>query len=218
VQQAFQDERAHVTARAYGRLACAPSFKAVGFLGFAPLTAQRGVAAATRRSRRPPHLAPPLDKPTSRRLSRRVHHLIGFFPRRLLTLLACFLAVHFGVASDKPEKPAATTNSVAGKWAYTLDVSLDTSIDFTAELKQEGERVTGFITVQELKTAIEKGQFKDGQLTFEIPREYGGVKFTSRYTGKLTGDTLTGKIVSGAAPVERTYEWSAKREKASAKR
>lgn len=121
------------------------------------------------------------------------------------------------LSADKQEKAASTTNTVTGKWTYTLEVSLDTSLDFTAEFKQDGENVTGFVTVQELKTAIEKGKFKDGQFTFEIPREYGGVKFMSRYAGKLTGDTLKGKIVSGTAPVERTYEWSAKREKASAK-
>ncbi len=120
-------------------------------------------------------------------------------------------------AADKPDKPAAATLSVTGKWAYTLDVSLDTSVDFIAEFKQDGENVTGSVTVQELKTAIEKGKFKDGQITFDIPREYGGVKFTSRYTGKLAGDKLTGKIVSGTAPVERTYEWSAKRAKSDAK-
>jgi anti-sigma28 factor (negative regulator of flagellin synthesis) len=136
----------------------------------------------------------------------------------LMCALASFLIVGLASAADKPEKAGtATTNSVTGKWSYTLDVSLDTSLDFTAEFKQEGENVTGFVLVQELKTAIEKGKFKDGQLTFEIPREYGGVKFTSRYAGKLTGDKLVGKIVSGTAPVERTYEWSAKREKAPAK-
>lgn len=119
-----------------------------------------------------------------------------------------------GFAADPPVKSAAVaTNSVTGKWAYTLDVSLDTSLDFIAEFKQDGENVTGSVTVQELKTAIEKGKLKDGQLSFEIPREYGGVKFMSRYSGKLTGDTIKGKIVSGTAPLERTYEWSAKREK-----
>ena len=130
-----------------------------------------------------------------------------------------FSLVLFGpmFAADKPGQPVTPTNTVTGKWTYTLDVSLDTSLDFTAEFKQDGENVTGSVTVQELKTAIEKGKFKDGQLTFEIPREYGGVKFMSRYAGKLTGDTLKGKIVSGTAPLERAYEWSAKREKASAK-
>lgn len=147
-----------------------------------------------------------------------MHHLTRFLPRLLLTLLACLLAAHSSVAADKPAKASnATTNTVTGKWSYTLDVSLDTSLDFTAEFKQDGESVTGFVLVQELKTAIEKGKCKDGQLTFEIPREYGGVKFMSRYAGKLAGDKLTGKIVSGVAPVERTYEWSAKREKAAAK-
>lgn len=120
-------------------------------------------------------------------------------------------------AADKPDKPAAATQSVTGKWTYTLEVSLDTSVDFIAVFKQDGENVTGSVTVQEMKTAIEKGKFKDGQLTFEIPREYGGVKFMSRYAGKLAADKLTGKIVSGTAPVERTYEWSAKRAKPDAK-
>ena len=45
-----------------------------------------------------------------------------------------------GFSADKPEKPAAaTTHSVTGKWTYTLDVSLDTSVDFTAEFKQVTE-------------------------------------------------------------------------------
>lgn len=136
----------------------------------------------------------------------------------LLCVLAGLVFTRPTFAADKPEKAAvANTNSVSGKWTYSIEASLDTTLDFTAELKQEGERVTGFVLVQELKTAIEKGQFKDGQLTFEIPREYGGVKFTSRYSGKLTGDKLTGKIVADTTPLERTYEWSAKREKPAAK-
>lgn len=146
-----------------------------------------------------------------------MHHLTRLTPRLLRALFIGTLCIHSGFAADKQEKSAAATNTVAGKWTYTLEVSVDTSLDFTAEFKQDGENVTGFVTVRELKTAIEKGKFKDGQLTFEIPREYGGVKFMSRYAGKLTGDTLKGKIVSGTAPVERTYEWSAKRVKQDAK-
>ena len=122
------------------------------------------------------------------------------------------------LAAEPADKAAGTTNTVTGKWTYTLEVSLDTSLDFTAEFKQDGEHVTGFVTVQELKTAIEKGRFKDGQFTFEIPREYGGVKFMSRYAGKLTGDKIVGKIVSGTAPLERNYEWEAKRVKTGANR
>ncbi|MBI5799241.1 MAG: hypothetical protein HZA92_00735 [Verrucomicrobia bacterium] len=119
---------------------------------------------------------------------------------------------------EKLEKPAAAaTQSVTGKWTYTLEVSFDTSLDFTAELKQDGESVTGSVTVQEVRTAIEKGRFKEGQLTFEIPREYGGTKFMSRYQGRLAGDTLKGKILSGTAPLERSYEWNAKRAKPAAK-
>lgn len=145
-----------------------------------------------------------------------MHHLTRLAPRLLFALFASALCLHSGFAADKGG-PSTATNTVTGKWTYTLEVSLDTALDFTAVFKQDGENVTGFVTVQDMKTAIEKGKLKDGQLTFEIPREYGGVKFMSRYAGKLTGDTLKGKIVSGTAPVERTYEWSAKRVKPDAK-
>ena len=140
-----------------------------------------------------------------------MHHLNRVVPRLLCLLLVSLASVGTSLGAE----PATQPVTVAGKWTYTLELSLDTALDFTADLKQDGETVTGFVLVQELKTAIEKGKFKDGQLTFEIPREYGGVKFMSRYTGKLTGDTLTGKNVSGTAPVERTYEWNAKRAKAA---
>jgi len=111
----------------------------------------------------------------------------------------------------------ATNAVVTGTWTYTLEVSLDTSVDFVAELKQDGERVTGTVTARDVMATIEKGQFKGGQLTFEIPREYGGVKFTSRYQGQLTGDRIKGRIVTGTGPLERTYEWSAQRARPAAK-
>jgi len=63
-----------------------------------------------------------LDKPPPRRLSRRVHHLISCLPPQLLALVVCLLVAHLGVAADKPEKSAATTNAVTGKWIYTLEV------------------------------------------------------------------------------------------------
>lgn len=127
----------------------------------------------------------------------------------------CLVLLGPVVAAEKPEPSTAATNTVTGRWTYSLDVSIDTSLDFTAEFKQDGGTVTGTVTVQELKTAIEKGRFKDGRLTFEIPREYAGVKFTSRYSGRLAGDTLKGKILSGTAPLERTYEWNARRVKSA---
>ncbi|MSU28149.1 MAG: hypothetical protein EXS27_09590, partial [Pedosphaera sp.] len=64
---------------------------------------------------------------------------------RLLALwLACgsfsLVLVSPVFGADKPEKPAtAASLSLTGKWTYTLEASLDTSVDFTAEFKQDGE-------------------------------------------------------------------------------
>lgn len=156
----------------------------------------------------------PLDKPLPRRFSRRVQSTRCLV--RPASRWLCLLVL--GVFSVLAQAAAPATNAVvAGTWTYTLEVSLDTSVDFVAELKQDGERVTGTVTAREVMATVEKGQFKNGQLTFEIPREYGGVKFTSRYQGQLAGDRLKGKIVTGTGPLERTYEWSAQRAKPAAK-
>lgn len=141
-------------------------------------------------------------------------------PTRFLRRPACrwFWLLVLTVLPVLAQAAAPATNAVVtGTWTYTLDVSLDTSVDFVAQLKQDGERVTGTVTARDVMATIEKGQFKNGQLTFEIPREYGGVKFTSRYQGQLTGDRLKGKIFTGTGPLERTYEWSAQRAKPAAK-
>lgn len=156
----------------------------------------------------------PLDKALPRRFSRRVQST-RFLVRPASRWLCLLVLV---IASVLAQAAAPATNAiVTGTWNYTLDVSLDTSVDFVAQLKQDGERVTGTVTARDVMATIEKGQFKSGQLTFEIPREYGGVKFTSRYQGQLTGDRLKGKIVTGTGPLERTYEWSAQRVQPAAK-
>ena len=66
------------------------------------------------------------------------------------------------------------------------------------------------------ETAIEDGKYKDGEVSFQVTRERQGNKFTIKYTGKVSGDTIKGKIETtrdgNAAGQPR--DWEAKREKA----
>jgi len=53
--------------------------------------------------------------------------------------------------------------------------------------------------------------YKDGEISFSITRDVNGVKRTSKYSGKLSADTITGKIESEREGQKITTEWVAKK-------
>ena len=62
-----------------------------------------------------------------------MHHPVYQLPRLLLTLLVSLLAAQSGMAADQPGKASpAATNTVTGKWTYTLEVR---SEEHTSELQ-----------------------------------------------------------------------------------
>ena len=107
-------------------------------------------------------------------------------------------------ADDKPD-PTGTW-----KWSVTFN---DQTREMTLELKLEGDKLTGALVRGERETAIEDGTFKDGQVSFKVTRERNGQKFTTKYTGKLEGDTLKGKSESERDGQVRSRDWEAKRQK-----
>ena len=62
-------------------------------------------------------------------------------------------------------------------------------------------------------TEISAASFKDDTVTFSIEREFNGNKITSKYTGKVTADAITGTILApgrgGGEPTPR--DWVAKK-------
>jgi hypothetical protein len=63
------------------------------------------------------------------------------------------------------------------------------------------------------ETPIENGSFKDGKVSFSVTREFNGNKFTSKYTGTVTGDTMKGKSETEFNGETRMSDWEAKRQK-----
>jgi hypothetical protein len=92
---------------------------------------------------------------------------------------------------------------------------------FSLKIKVEGEKVTGTLTAPGRQGAttdveIKEAKVKGDELSFQTTQERGGNSFTSKYVGKITGDTLKGTIErpgrdGGEA---RKTPWEAKREKA----
>jgi hypothetical protein len=101
-----------------------------------------------------------------------------------------------------------------GTWKWSATFNNQTR-EFTLKLKLEGDRLTGAMLGRDnQETAIENASYKDGEVAFTVTRERNGQKFTSKYKGKVSGDTLKGTIESDFNGQSRSRDWEAKREKA----
>jgi len=116
-----------------------------------------------------------------------------------------FGLVSVAVAADKPD-PTGTW-----KWSITAN---DQTRELTLKLKLDGEKLTGsMLGRNNQETAIEDATFKDGEIAFSVTRERNGQKNTTKYKGKLDGDTIKGKSEMTRNGQDQSRDWNAKREK-----
>ena len=107
----------------------------------------------------------------------------------------------------------ASAADPTGTWKWTVMFG-DQSREQTAKLKLEGDKLTGTILGRNnQETAIENATFKDDTVSFTVTRERDGNKFVSKYSGKLTGDEIKGKIEAERGGQTTSRDWVAKREK-----
>ena len=129
-------------------------------------------------------------------------------------LLASFVVLAFvfaGVARAADDKKSP----VEGTWKWTVQGQNNQSFEQTMKLKMEGDKVTGVILGRNnTETKIDDATFKDGVLAFSVTRERNGNKVTSKYNGKVDGDTIKGKIETERNGQTQSRDWEAKREKA----
>lgn len=128
--------------------------------------------------------------------------------RELLILGLAFMGLTgLAQAADKADP--------TGTWKWTVTFG-DQKRDVTLKLKLEGDKLTGSIPGRNnVETKIEDGKFKDGELSFSVTRERNGQKFTTKYKGKLDGDTIKGTQERERDGKSQSSEWVAKREKSS---
>ena len=83
----------------------------------------------------------------------------------------------------------------------------------TLKLKLDGEKLTGSVSGRNGDTAIEDAKIKGEEISFSVTREFNGNKFTAKYNGKLSGDSIKGKVETERDGEKRSRDWEAKREK-----
>ena len=83
--------------------------------------------------------------------------------------------------------------------------------EFVLKLKQDGSKVTGTLNAFGNETEIKEGTIKDGTISFTTSRTMNDQTFTTKYNGKLEGDTIKGKTTSERNGQTRERDWEAKR-------
>lgn len=130
--------------------------------------------------------------------------------KHLTTLLQlttfAFLALSLSVqAADKKNDPTGTwTWSVPGR-------NGGEAREVTLKLKLEGDKLTGTISGRQNETAIEDGKITGEEISFKVTREFNGNKMVQSYNGKISGDSIKGKVEIKRDDNTRSNDWEAKR-------
>lgn len=110
---------------------------------------------------------------------------------------------------------AATAADPSGTWTWAISRG-GQEIEFTLELKQDGEKLTGKLTLpfgDGFEMEVKDGTFKDDEVDFKTVFERDGVSREAKYHGKVEGDTIKGTMERERNGEVVSREWEAKREK-----
>lgn len=127
--------------------------------------------------------------------------------KSIIQLTAC-LALVLGFTATAQDK----TTDLNGTWKSSSTNQDGQVRESTFTLKVEGEKVTGTVSGRNNDTAIEEGKIKGGEVSFQVTREFNGNKMVIKYTGKVSGDTITGKSEVERDGQAQKRDWVAKRQ------
>src|SRR5687768_2351974 len=91
---------------------------------------------------------------------------------------------------------AQAAENPTGKWTWE-QMRGDQKREVTLNLKLDGDKLTGSMPGRNnTETPIADAKYKDGEISFTVTREFNNMKITTKYNGKISGDTIKGKMES----------------------
>ena len=133
--------------------------------------------------------------------------------KSFIQLTACLaLALGFTATTARAQDKKI---DVSGTWKSSFTNQDGQVRESTFKLKAEGEKLTGTVSGRQNETAIEEGKIKGDEISFQVTREFNGNKVVTKYSGKVSGDTIKGKSESQRDGQPRTRDWLAKKEPAA---
>ena len=130
--------------------------------------------------------------------------------RRILTPLiqtAVFLFLALGL----PAQAADKKNDPTGTWTWSVPGRDGNTREVTGKLKLEGDKLTGSISGRQNETAIEDAKLNGDEISFKVTREFNGNKMVQKFKGKISGDSIKGKIETDRDGETNSRDWEAKR-------
>ena len=103
--------------------------------------------------------------------------------------------------------------AAGGNWNTALILPDGNRIEGALKLKQEGDKLTGAAIRNENESQIQDGKISGDEITFTILRERDGRKVTAKYKGKISGDSVKGKVESDWSGDWQTLDWEGARAK-----
>jgi len=130
--------------------------------------------------------------------------------RHAIVLAAGILLLFAGRLAAEDAAQADAT----GAWTWTIQTGDGNSIDMSADLKQDGQKLTGTFLdgFDQQKFDVKNGQVKDSTVSFTITRPINDATITVNYSGKLEADTMKGTVEIKFGDQDPTKnDWLAKR-------
>jgi hypothetical protein len=139
---------------------------------------------------------------------------------QLTSLIKCaifsVLAVGLLSTAQAQDKKASPT----GTWSWTMPGrNGGPDRKMTLKLKAEGEKLTGKLISparqnqsQPNETEIKDGKIKGDEVSFTVVREFNGNTMTTKYNGKVSADSIKGKVEFGRDGNTQERDWEAKRQ------
>jgi hypothetical protein len=131
----------------------------------------------------------------------------------LIRLGVCALLALGAVAQAQEKKVDPT-----GTWTWSTP-GRDGGAErkYTLTLKLAGDKLTGKLSSpgrdgQVRETEIGDAKMKGDEISFTVTREFQGNKMVSKYTGKVSADTIKGKMEFERQGQTQSRDWEAKRQ------
>ena len=135
----------------------------------------------------------------------------------IIRFVSCALIAAGGLARAEEVKPTP-----AGTWIWVVPARNDgPDRTNTLTLKLEGDKLTGTLSMlrrngDKIDTAIQDAKVTGEDISFTVVREFNGNTMTSKYSGKLSADTIKGKIDFERDGETQTRDWKATRQAVTA--
>ncbi len=105
---------------------------------------------------------------------------------------------------------AAEKVDPSGTWKWESKIG-ENNVKFSLMLKVKDEKVTGTFSAGDRKSEIKSGSLKGDQLSILVERQYNDRQLKIDFHGKVTQNTIKGKVSVAAGNEPREFDWEAKR-------